>query len=105
MSSTTFSSSAYSTLSRPASAMTNASLALAGAAAGPGSASARSVPAKSFGSSNYVLKEEYERERQRWHQKLEEAEARLVEAALQNTELNQVKAQLVSHHMLICLLY
>ncbi|CAD5216326.1 unnamed protein product [Bursaphelenchus okinawaensis] len=54
----------------------------------------RNVPAKSFGTANYMLKEEYERDRIRWQQKLDEAEAKLAEASVQNTELSQVKAQL-----------
>ena len=39
-----------------------------------------------------MLKEEYERERQRWQQKVEEAEQKLSELSIQNSELFQTKA-------------
>jgi hypothetical protein len=42
-----------------------------------------------------MLKEEYERDRVRWQQKLEEAEQKLSEASIQNSELFQTKAELV----------
>lgn len=42
-----------------------------------------------------MLKEDYERERVRWEKKLEEAEQKLTEAAVHNSELFQLKAELV----------
>ncbi|KAH7732156.1 Protein C14H10.2 a [Aphelenchoides avenae] len=41
-----------------------------------------------------VLKEDHERERLRWQQKLDEVEEKLAEAAINNSELAQVKAEL-----------
>ncbi|KAE9556152.1 hypothetical protein FO519_000640 [Halicephalobus sp. NKZ332] len=49
---------------------------------------------KCFGTTQYVHKEEYERERQRFQQKLDEAEAKIVEATVNNSEMMQIKAEL-----------
>lgn len=49
---------------------------------------------KCFGKNTHILKEEYDRERQRWEKKLEEAEQKLCEAAANNAELFQTKAEL-----------
>uniref|UniRef100_A0A183CBA5 Protein phosphatase 1 regulatory subunit 12B n=1 Tax=Globodera pallida TaxID=36090 RepID=A0A183CBA5_GLOPA len=49
---------------------------------------------KCFGKSTHMLKEDYERERARWEKKLEEAEQKLSEAAVHNSELFQLKAEL-----------
>lgn len=49
---------------------------------------------KAFGKNTHMLKEEYERERQRWQQKVEEAEQKLSELSIQNSELFQTKAEL-----------
>ncbi|KAI6234981.1 Janus kinase and microtubule-interacting protein 1 [Aphelenchoides besseyi] len=54
----------------------------------------RTLPPRGFGANNYVLKEEYERERVRWQQKLEEAEEKLGQYSVTNTDLAQTKAQL-----------
>ncbi len=43
-----------------------------------------------------LAKEDYEREKGRWQQKLEEAELKLNEASINNSELFQIKAELVS---------
>uniref|UniRef100_A0AC34PV11 Uncharacterized protein n=1 Tax=Panagrolaimus sp. JU765 TaxID=591449 RepID=A0AC34PV11_9BILA len=49
---------------------------------------------KCFGTTQYVHKEEYERERQRLQQKLDEAEAKIIEATVVNSEMMQIKAEL-----------
>uniref|UniRef100_A0A915DIB9 Uncharacterized protein n=1 Tax=Ditylenchus dipsaci TaxID=166011 RepID=A0A915DIB9_9BILA len=49
---------------------------------------------KCFGKNTHVLKEEYEREKVRWQAKLDEAEQKLNEAAINNSELFQIKAEL-----------
>ncbi|KAL3112790.1 hypothetical protein niasHT_019764 [Heterodera trifolii] len=49
---------------------------------------------KCFGKSTHMLKEDYEKERVRWEKKLEEAEQKLSEAAVHNSELFQLKAEL-----------
>lgn len=49
---------------------------------------------KCFGKNTHILKEEYERERIRWEKKLEEAEQKLTESAVHNSELFQLKAEL-----------
>lgn len=48
-----------------------------------------------------VLKEDYERERIRWQQKLEEAEKKLNEASIHNSELFQIKAELVNMRLFL----
>lgn len=40
-------------------------------------------------------REDHERERLRWQQKLDETESRLAEAEIINSEMNQLKAELV----------
>uniref|UniRef100_A0A915LZH3 Uncharacterized protein n=1 Tax=Meloidogyne javanica TaxID=6303 RepID=A0A915LZH3_MELJA len=53
---------------------------------------------KCFGKNTHILKEEYDRERQRWEKKLEEAEQKLCEAAANNAELDrEIITQIVSH--------
>ncbi|KAI6239034.1 Janus kinase and microtubule-interacting protein 1 [Aphelenchoides fujianensis] len=54
----------------------------------------RALPPRGFGTANYVLKDDYERERVRWQQKLEEAEEKLSQFSVVNTDLAQTKAQL-----------
>ncbi|KAF7639620.1 hypothetical protein Mgra_00000945 [Meloidogyne graminicola] len=49
---------------------------------------------KCFGKNTHILREEYERERLRWEKKLEESEQKLCEAAANNAELFQTKAEL-----------
>uniref|UniRef100_A0A7E4VMD1 JAKMIP_CC3 domain-containing protein n=1 Tax=Panagrellus redivivus TaxID=6233 RepID=A0A7E4VMD1_PANRE len=49
---------------------------------------------KCFGTSQYIHKEEHERERQRWQQKLEEAEDKLADATVNNSDMMQIKAEL-----------
>ena len=49
---------------------------------------------KCFGKNTHILKEDYERERIRWEKRLEEAEGKLAEAAMYNSELFQMKAEL-----------
>jgi hypothetical protein len=44
-----------------------------------------------------MAKEEHERERQRWAQKLEEIETRLQESETFNVDMNQLKAELVNN--------
>ncbi|VDN57484.1 unnamed protein product [Dracunculus medinensis] len=41
-----------------------------------------------------INKEDYEKERLRWQQKLDETERRLAEAEIFNSEMNQIKAEL-----------
>uniref|UniRef100_A0A915BA12 Janus kinase and microtubule-interacting protein C-terminal domain-containing protein n=1 Tax=Parascaris univalens TaxID=6257 RepID=A0A915BA12_PARUN len=47
-----------------------------------------------FGSSLMMNREDHERERLRWQQKLDETESRLAEAEIINSEMNQLKAEL-----------
>lgn len=42
-----------------------------------------------------VHKDDHDRERTRWQQKLDEAEGRLAEAAVSNADMLQAKAELV----------
>lgn len=53
-----------------------------------------SASPKCFGKNTHMLKEDYERERVRWEKRMEEAEMKLAEAAVNNSELFQLKAEL-----------
>lgn len=63
---------------------------------GGGAGANRPSPSpKCFGKSTHVLKEDYEREKARWQQKLDEAAQKLNDASINNSELFQIKAELV----------
>ncbi|VIO85801.1 Conserved hypothetical protein, putative [Brugia malayi] len=47
-----------------------------------------------FGSSTMMSKEDYERDRIRWQQKLDDTSKRLADAEIVNSEMNQIKAEL-----------
>ncbi|KAM3727150.1 Janus kinase and microtubule-interacting protein [Dirofilaria immitis] len=47
-----------------------------------------------FGSSTMMNKEDYERDRIRWQQKLDDTSKRLADAEIINSEMNQIKAEL-----------
>ncbi|KAF8356139.1 hypothetical protein PRIPAC_97762, partial [Pristionchus pacificus] len=49
---------------------------------------------KAFGGITYMNKEEHERERSRWINKMEEVEVRLAESESLNSDMNQIKAEL-----------
>ncbi|GMT36659.1 hypothetical protein PFISCL1PPCAC_27956, partial [Pristionchus fissidentatus] len=49
---------------------------------------------KAFGGITYMNKEEHERERLRWINKMEEVEVRLAESESLNSDMNQIKAEL-----------
>ncbi|GMR60356.1 hypothetical protein PMAYCL1PPCAC_30551, partial [Pristionchus mayeri] len=49
---------------------------------------------KAFGNITYMNKEEHERERSRWINKMEEVEVRLAESESLNSDMNQIKAEL-----------
>ncbi|KAI1725488.1 hypothetical protein DdX_02147 [Ditylenchus destructor] len=53
-----------------------------------------SASPKCFGKNTHILKEDYEREKTRWQQKLDEAAQKLNEASINNSELFQIKAEL-----------
>uniref|UniRef100_A0A914E8Z5 Uncharacterized protein n=1 Tax=Acrobeloides nanus TaxID=290746 RepID=A0A914E8Z5_9BILA len=52
------------------------------------------VSPKCFGTTQYVHKDDYERERQRWQQKLDETEGKLADAVVSNADMLQLKAEL-----------
>jgi hypothetical protein len=53
------------------------------------------LPPRGFGTNNYVLKDDIDKERARWQKELADAEAKLCQFSIINTELTQAKAQLV----------
>ncbi|KAI1731983.1 hypothetical protein Ddc_00831 [Ditylenchus destructor] len=53
-----------------------------------------SASPKCFGKNTHILKEDYDREKTRWQQKLDEAAQKLNEASINNSELFQIKAEL-----------
>jgi DNA repair exonuclease SbcCD ATPase subunit len=52
------------------------------------------VSPKCFGTSQYIHKEEHERECRRWQAKLDEAEEKFAEACVNNSDMLQIKAEL-----------
>lgn len=52
-----------------------------------------------------MSKEDYERDRIRWQQKLDDTSKRLADAEIVNSEMNQIKAELVSFPLTISSFY
>lgn len=52
-----------------------------------------------------MSKEDYERDRIRWQQKLDDTSKRLADAEIMNSEMNQIKAELVSCLLTVLLFF